>query len=41
LERVRLDLSNRDARRAVFGERGARANKALIVTEGLIICGSP
>jgi O-methyltransferase involved in polyketide biosynthesis len=41
LERVRLDLSNRDARRAIFGERGARAKKALIVTEGLIICGSP
>ena len=37
LERVRLDLSNRDARRALFGELGARAKKALIVTEGLII----
>jgi O-methyltransferase involved in polyketide biosynthesis len=37
LERVRLDLSNRDARRALFRELGARAKKALIVTEGLII----
>jgi methyltransferase (TIGR00027 family) len=37
LERVRLDLSNRDARRALFGELGARAKKAVILTEGLII----
>jgi methyltransferase (TIGR00027 family) len=37
LERVRLDLSNHDARCALFGELGARAKKALIITEGLII----
>jgi methyltransferase (TIGR00027 family) len=37
LERVRLDISNRDARCALFAELGARAKKALIVTEGLII----
>jgi methyltransferase (TIGR00027 family) len=37
LERVRLDLSNRDARRALFGELAARAKKAMVVTEGLLI----
>jgi methyltransferase (TIGR00027 family) len=37
LERVRLDLANREARRALFGELGARATKALIVTEGLLV----
>ena len=41
LERVRLDLSNRDARRLLFRELGARAKKALIVTEGLIIYLTP
>jgi methyltransferase (TIGR00027 family) len=37
LERVCLDLSNRDAGRTLFGELGARAKKALIVTEGLLV----
>jgi methyltransferase (TIGR00027 family) len=37
LERVRLDLANADARRALFEELGRRAQKALIITEGLLI----
>src|SRR5437879_5358400 len=37
LERIRLDLANVSARRAVFGELGRRAKRALIVSEGLII----
>ncbi len=35
-ERVRLDLSDRAARRQLFARLGARAKNALIVTEGLI-----
>ena len=37
LERVRLDLSDVDARRELFEQLGRRANRALIVTEGLLI----
>jgi methyltransferase (TIGR00027 family) len=37
LERVRLDLSQAKGRREVFEEWGARAKKALILTEGLLI----
>jgi methyltransferase (TIGR00027 family) len=37
LERVRLDLSQANGRREVFQEWGARAKKALILTEGLLI----
>src|SRR2546425_4679813 len=37
LERVRLDLSNVSARREMFEQLGRKANKALVVTEGLII----
>jgi methyltransferase (TIGR00027 family) len=37
LERVRLDLSNLAARRDLLGELGRRSNKALIITEGLLI----
>ena len=37
LERIRLDLANVSARRAVFAELGRRAKRALIVSEGLII----
>lgn len=37
LERVRLDLSQTNGRREVFEEWGARAKKALILTEGLLI----
>jgi len=37
LERVRLDLSNVDARRALFEQLGRKAGKALIVTEGLLV----
>jgi len=37
LERVRLDLSDVDARRALFEQLGQRARKALIITEGLLI----
>lgn len=37
LERVRLDLFDVGARRDLFGQLGHKANKALIVTEGLII----
>ncbi|HEV2064194.1 MAG TPA: SAM-dependent methyltransferase [Thermoanaerobaculia bacterium] len=37
LERVRLDLSKTNGRREVFEEWGARAKKALILTEGLLI----
>jgi methyltransferase (TIGR00027 family) len=36
LERFRLDLSNVEARRELFGELGARAASALILTEGLL-----
>src|SRR2546428_11177986 len=41
LERVRLDLSNADARRAMFEQLGHRAGRALIITEGLLIYLSP
>ena len=37
LERVRLDLSDVSARRELFGKLGARAKKALVITEGLLI----
>lgn len=37
LERFRLDLSDVAGRRELFAELGARGNKALIITEGLII----
>lgn len=37
LERVRLDLSDQNARRALFADLNRRANKILIVTEGLLI----
>jgi methyltransferase (TIGR00027 family) len=37
LERFRLDLSNLQARRALFTQLGGRARKALVITEGLII----
>jgi methyltransferase (TIGR00027 family) len=41
LERIRLDLSNAPARRDLFAELGRRCNKALIITEGLLIYLSP
>lgn len=37
LRRVRLDLSDREKRRALFAELGRGARTALIVTEGLLI----
>jgi len=37
LERVRIDLADSAARRALFARVGTRAKKAMIVTEGLII----
>ena len=37
LERIRLDLSNQQARRTLLGELNARSNKALVLTEGLLI----
>ncbi len=37
LERVRMNLSNADARRALFAELDRRANKILVLTEGLLI----
>jgi methyltransferase (TIGR00027 family) len=37
LERVRLDLSDVDARRKVFAEIGNRGGRAVIITEGLIV----
>jgi methyltransferase (TIGR00027 family) len=37
LERVRLDLANLDARRELFTRLGKRCQKALIITEGLLI----
>jgi methyltransferase (TIGR00027 family) len=36
LERVRLDLSQVDARRQLFQRLGSRARKALVITEGLL-----
>jgi methyltransferase (TIGR00027 family) len=37
LERIRLDLSDGSARRALFAELNRRANKILVLTEGLMI----
>lgn len=37
LERIRVDLSNAPARRDLFADLGRRSNKALIITEGLLI----
>lgn len=37
LERIRVDISDVSARRAVFAELGGRARKALVLTEGLLI----
>jgi methyltransferase (TIGR00027 family) len=37
LERIRLDLSDNAARRALFTELDRRANKILVLTEGLLI----
>lgn len=37
LQRIRLDLSDTAARRELFRELGAKAKKALVVTEGLLI----
>jgi methyltransferase (TIGR00027 family) len=37
LERVRLDLADRAARRDLFRKLGERSKKALIITEGLLI----
>jgi len=37
LERVRLDLSNETARRALFSELSHRASRVLVVAEGLLI----
>ncbi len=37
LERIRLDLSQHEARRRLFSELGKDAEKALVVTEGLLI----
>lgn len=37
LERIRLDLSDGDGRRVLFAELNTRANRILVLTEGLII----
>jgi methyltransferase (TIGR00027 family) len=37
VERVRLDLSDVQARRELFSELGRQANRALVVSEGLLI----
>ncbi len=37
LERVRLDLSDVPARRELFSKLGRRANRALVVSEGLLV----
>jgi methyltransferase (TIGR00027 family) len=37
LERIRLDLSDGNARRALFAALNRRANKVLVLTEGLLI----
>ena len=37
LERVRLDLSNADARRGLFDRLGRGAKRALVLSEGLVI----
>jgi methyltransferase (TIGR00027 family) len=37
LERIRLDLADTAARRELFRELGAKAKRALVITEGLLI----
>src|SRR5213596_4397947 len=37
LDRIRLDLSDANARREVFAELGSRGSKALVISEGLIV----
>jgi methyltransferase (TIGR00027 family) len=37
LERIRLDLSDANARREWFAKLGTRGNKALVISEGLIV----
>jgi methyltransferase (TIGR00027 family) len=37
LERIRLDLSDANARRTLFADLHRRANKILVITEGLLI----
>lgn len=37
LERVRVDLLNRDARQGMFAQLGRRSTKALVISEGLLI----
>jgi methyltransferase (TIGR00027 family) len=37
LERVRLDLADGDARRALFARLGRESKRALVITEGLVI----
>jgi methyltransferase (TIGR00027 family) len=37
LRRVRLDLADRPARRALFAELGGRAKRAVVVSEGLLV----
>ena len=37
LERVRLDLSNEDGRRGLFGDLGRRARQVAVISEGLVI----
>jgi O-methyltransferase involved in polyketide biosynthesis len=37
LERIRLDLSDGNRRRALFADLNRRANKVLVLTEGLLI----
>lgn len=41
LERMRLDLANAEARRALFDQVGRKAKKALIITEGLLVYLTP
>lgn len=41
LERVAMDLSNVEARRALFADLGRRSKRTLIMTEGLLIYLSP
>jgi len=41
LEQIQLDLSNVDARRELFGQLASRAEKVLILTEGLLIYLTP
>lgn len=37
VRRIRMDLADRDARRALFAEIGAKASKAIVVAEGLLV----